>query len=244
MNMKFASFGLQDKNADMLGLSELLVEYPLAEVFIPLSEKNSSFSAPGWSWVSSLVFFINSRRNLVNTSLSIEGIWSEAFCKGMEIKEISSLLNMKDCNGDYFFKRIMLSLPPAVCNSKYVAKLAYIIKKYPLRRFVLPYNKDSESLIADLYRLGISFDLIYDDDFCFRKKPVYSPPVYTDIVQGYSGGLTPGNLVNRLDIISKVNSANTFIYAKNGLHNSFGLLDIEKCARYLARATKWKHNIV
>ena len=237
------SFALADKNADMLGLSELLARFPLAEVFIPLSEKNSSFSSPGWSWLSSLVCFINSKGLSVNMSLSIEGVWSKMFCQGLEIKEIISLLEMKDCNGNLFFKRVMLDLPACLCKNKYVAKLAGIIKQYPHHRFVLPCNKDTMYIIPELYRRhDISFDLIYDtEDAISGDTFEYELPFYPDIVQGYSGNLIPDNVKSRLNVIKEFllrekNSAGAFIYAKYGLQNRDGMFDFIKCVKYLSRA--------
>lgn len=249
MILNFVTCSGTNEFTDIKELVELMHEFPLGEIAVQVSEKQSPKGGARIEWVRELSAYLNENNTAINAALHVNRTWVEELCRGIVVPELQDLLELRDIYELPLFKRIQLNFKlgrDAVredCDDTLVA-LQHHIK----RRFILSYNESNARLVRQLYLLGLRFDCLFDSSFGAGIAPdSRTAPVFTDILQGYAGGITPDNVAAELDKIAKAveNSpaiGNVYIDAQKGLEDEQTHLSLDKCHQYLSNAQKWYHN--
>lgn len=249
MNLVYVTCSGTNEFTNIQEMCELMQAFPLGEIAVQVSEKQSPAGSPRLDWVYELTAYLQTNNISINAALHVNRTWVEQLCRGIVVPELQDLLNLQDCNDLPLFKRIQLNFKIGRddvredCDDTLIA-VQHLIK----RRFILSYNPSNERIIRQLYLKGIRFDCLYDSSFGAGIAPdSRQAPVFADIVQGYAGGITPDNVTAELDkIAAAVEHAPTqgFVYidAQKGLEDEQTHLSLEKCHQYLAAANKWYHN--
>ncbi len=231
---------------DIRELIDLMQEYPLGEIAVQVSEKQSPAGGARIEWVRELSAYLKDNGLSINAALHINRRWVEELCRGIVVPELQELIDLQDVDGLPLFRRLQLNFKlgrddvHADCDETLIM-LQHQIK----RRFILSYNESNERLIRQLYLLGLRFDCLFDASFGAGVLPdTRRAPVFSDILQGYAGGITPDNVRIELDKIANAvtNAAflgNIYIDAQKGLEDEQTHLSLEKCRRYLFNATYW-----
>lgn len=118
-----------------------------------------------------------------------------------------------------------------------------MINLLPEHTFILSYNDANAEIIRKLYQSGVRFDCLYDNSFGEGILPSHRPtPVFGNVFQGYAGGLTPENVEQELDKISRSVHSGLFFFidAEGGLKGKDGHLSLEKCRTFLKNANHWQ----
>ena len=152
-------------------------------------------------------------------------------------------MTLKNPDGGNMVKRIQLNFLIGRDMILDVEKLDWVIGKLHNYRFILTYNEANKKFIDRLYlKRRHNFELLFDNSHGEGKSETnWKPPIYSDIVQGYSGGLSPENVEQALLKISLVNVGDTptWIDAEGKLKGNDGHLDLKKAEAFLEAASKW-----
>lgn len=241
MKLKFISCSGANEHTDIDGLLSLLSEFSeKAEACIQVSGKKASLGSARYLWLKALYEKSLIKNNQANFALHLNQDWVEKFCAGEAVEELSEFLGWKNSAGSPFFGRIQLNFRIGREKTPNPETLINVIAQHPDVRFILSFNDSNAEFIRDLYRKGLRFDCLYDNSHGEGISPEsYAPPAFEDVLQGYSGGISPENVVSVLGKISRSVPADReiFIDAEGKLKGDDGHFCLQKCKMYLENAT-------
>jgi len=223
-------------------LVKMLRPYHRAELGIQVSGTKASFSTARYWWLKILYITLLKEKNPVAVALHINSDWVERFCQGDVAPEIAEWLDLSYANGDPFICRVQLNFKIGREKTPDLDKMLEAIKRFPRQRFIFSYNDDNAEFIQKVHDTGLKFDLLFDSSHGEGILPEsYPAPIFKDGSQGYSGGLSPENVEERLWLITKsVPIGRDFsIDAEGKLKGADKHFSIEKCAQYLKKASRW-----
>ncbi len=242
MNLKFVSCSGANEHTGIDDLLILLSDFsPKAEACIQVSGKKASWGSARYWWLRALFYRAVMTNTVVNFALHLNQDWVEKFCAGQSVGELSEFLNWKNSVGLPFFGRVQLNFRIGREKTPDADILMRVLAQYPDVRFILSYNDSNAEFIRDLYRKGLRFDCLYDNSHGEGiMSEHYASPAFDDILQGYSGGISPENVVSVLKNISCSVSGNReiFIDAEGKLKGDNGHFCLRKCRTYLENALR------
>lgn len=245
MELKFITCSGTNETTSIPELLQLLKEFPRAEIGIQVSEKKGAFGTPRYQWIKSLWRELWTRHESINAALHVNLQWVENFSHGIIARELDEFLSMNTYDGKPFIQRVQLNFKIGREKMPDSDKLILAINHYRRQRFILSYNESNKDLIHELYVRVSNFDCLFDESFGTGKIPEKrKSPVYIDILQGYSGGINPDNVI---DVLNEIVSTDTkgyctegfYIDAQKGLEDEFTHFDLNKCRAYLTKAENW-----
>ncbi len=230
-------------------LVKLMGMYQFGEIAVQVSEKQSSGGNERIEWVRNLAAYIKSRDISINAALHVGHKWVEELCRGNVVPELKQFLDIRDIFNTPLFKRVQLDFKMGRDNISpdCVENLLAAQQKIGLR-FILPYNKENEQIVKMLHLKGLYFDCLHDESPRSGKAlEKWSPPVFSNVMQGYSGGISPSNVydaLGRIMMTVEKSSFNGCIYidAQKGLEEANGRISLDKCHKYLRNAKAWYEN--
>ena len=249
MILNFITCSGTNEFTDIRELVALMQEYPLGEIGVQVSEKQSPKGGARIEWIRELNAYLAEHNIAINAALHINRSWVESLCRGIVVPDLHELLELRDIYGLPMFMRLQLNFKLGRddvhedCDDTLV-ELQHNIK----RRFILSCNKSNERIVRSLYLKGLRFDCLYDSSFGAGIAPdSRQAPMFSDILQGYAGGISPQSVCSELGKISRATdnsatSGNIYIDAQKGLEDEQTHLSLEKCRTYLAYATRWYRN--
>lgn len=234
---------------DIKEMCELMNAYPLSEIAVQVSEKQSPAGSARLDWVRALAAYLTENQLSINAALHVNRTWVEEMCRGIVVPELQELIEMQDIYDLPLFKRIQLNFKLGRDEVREDCDDTLVGLQHRLsRRFILSYNESNKRIVHQLYLKGLRFDCLYDSSFGAGIAPdTRKAPVFTDIVQGYAGGISPDNVVAELEKIASAvenspTTGNVYIDAQKGLEDEQTHLSLEKCHRYLDAVDKWYRN--
>lgn len=241
MKLKFITFSGANEYTDIYKLLNgfSMPLQTVAEVGIQVSGKKASFGSARYWWLQTLYLRQNPWTPSCNFALHLNQDWVEDFCDGTPSAELSEFLSWKNHWCKPFFGRIQLNFRIGREKTPDLGRLLASMRKYPDVRFILSHNDDNAEFIHRLYDTGFNFDCLYDNSHGEGiEASRYAPPAFDNVLQGYSGGISPENVVSVLNNISQSVYADKeiFIDAEGKLKGEDGHLSIEKCKAYLEQA--------
>lgn len=249
MILNFVTCSGTNEFTDIKDLVALMREFPLGEVAVQVSEKQSPAGGARIEWVRQLVAYTNEHNLSICAALHVNRTWVENLCRGIVVPELQEMLQLRDIYGLPFFRRIQLNFKLGRDDvSENCGGTLMALQQRIKRRFILSYNESNAKLIKLLYLKGLRFDCLFDSSFGAGIAPnTRQAPVFADILQGYAGGITPDNVCAELDkIYSVVETSpaigNIYVDAQKGLEDEQTHLSLDKCQQYLANATAWYHS--
>lgn len=241
MKLKFITFSGANEYTDIYKFLNSL-STPLqtvAEVGIQVSGKKAFFGSARYWWLKALWLRQNPWSPSCNLALHLNQDWVEDFCNGTPSAELSEFLSWENCRCKPFFGRVQLNFRIGREKTPDLDRLLASMREYPDVRFILSYNDDNAEFIHRLYDTGFKFDCLYDNSHGEGiEADHYAPPAFDDVLQGYSGGISPENVVSVLNKISQSVPADReiFIDAEGKLKDDAGHFSIKKCKKYLEQA--------
>ena len=247
MNLVYATCSGTNEFTDIKNLVCLMKLYPLGEIGVQVSEKQSPKGGARLEWIHELAAYLKHHHDTINAALHVNRTWVEEMCRGVVVEELEDLLELRDCCGAPFFKRIQLNFKLGRDDVREDCDDAIVMLQRRLgRRFILSFNESNARLVRRLWLKGLLFDCLYDSSFGKGIAPdSREKPVFTNVLQGYAGGITPDNVVTELKKIAKAvdNSpacGRVYIDAQKGLEDNNGHLSLNKCEDYLIKARFWE----
>lgn len=184
----------------------------------------------------------------VYIALHINPGWVEQVCAGSIPLELIEFMNLFGYHhdGGVILERIQLNFLIGREETPDMDKLHRVIEHYNHYnglRFILPYNEPNQKFIDDFFHNHWihNCDLLFDESHGEGKSPKQWQPAVYDVPQGYSGGLSPDNIVQALDSIFAVNEPDTRIWvdAEGKLKGDDGHLSIEKADAFVKKILQW-----
>jgi len=229
-----------------LGIEEtlnLLKVSPLAELGVQAHPSAMMYGLKRNVWFNKLMNAIETSQESPNIALHINYQWCDDMCNNIVPHEIGCWLSCKNKKtGKPIIKRVQLNIGDGTYLFR-AQKVSDLIVRFPDREFILPYNTRVAHKMDMLHNTGAKFKLLFDESYGAGRAPEnYGTPVYSDVNFGYAGGLSPYNVVEKLNKISSLLPYNyeTWIDAEGQLRDIyFGALDLNKARMYLDNALGW-----
>lgn len=246
MDLKFITCSGTNEYTDIPTLVKLLKDFPITEIGVQVSDVKCAYGSHRFKWIKNLVDYVNNSGALINAALHVNLKWVESLGQGIIVPELNDLLEYRDINDDFFFKRIQLNFKIGREEAPDFAKLTSLIHRSAPRRFIMSYNESNAEFIEKMYRHGCLFDCLFDGSFGQGISPTHrQPPVFTDIVQGYAGGISADNVCDVLNEIQQVwqkspTLTGIYIDAQGKLEDENTHIDLAKARQYVQNAYEWK----
>ena len=226
--------------SDIVALSE---RFPIIEWGIQASGKKCAKDSDRFRWIKELQHFLKDKHQAINLALHLNEDWVDGYTSGTIPEEVETLLDMRDCNNAYLFKRIQLNFKIGRNKDPHFSLLMErLLTHAEGKRFILSFNPSNETFIHQMYRYGLrDFDVLYDSSHGegITASKWKEPAFFDDgILQGYAGGLSPDNVANEIAKIRKVIPYNGSFYidAEGKLKGDDKHLSLNKCKEYVCNA--------
>ena len=253
MDLKCVTISGANEHTDIKELVTLVERYYhyegiKIELGIQVSPTKAFFDSDRYKWLMKLH---KQARGYcyVYLALHINPGWVEQVCAGSIPLELIEFMNLFGYyhDGGVILERIQLNFLIGREEAPDMDKLRRVISLYHKFKFILPYNEPNKQFIDDFYfryfgKDGCYFDLLYDESHGEgQSAKQWRPQVYSDVVQGYSGGLSPDNIGQALDSIVANNKPDTkmWVDAEGKLKGDDGHLSLEKADAFMRKIQEW-----
>ena len=224
-----------------------LAHLPHAEIAVQCHPSKMSKGMPRNVWFEELLFAAN-WTSRINLAMHINSEWANDICANGKIPEI--ILNWMQIERTYnnpLVRRIQLNMPRETANNINADALAKIIHDFKNHEFILQYNNKTKDAIEKLHRTGAKFSLLFDASGGNGVSPKeWQKPVYDEHPMGYSGGLSPTNVMRNLGQINALvpDDRSVWIDAEGKLKSQTlfeekPTFDTDLARGYIYRANLW-----
>ena len=241
MKLKCVTCSGANEHTNIEKLVNLFYNYnDKASIGIQVSGKKSSYGMARYWWIKSLCYYLREQEINLNIALHLNQDWVERFCSGDVPDELTEFLSLTFSDGEPFIRAIQLNFKIGREKEPKVATLVRMMKLYSDQIFIISYNDSNAKFVQQLYETGAKFELLFDASFGEGIAPEERlPPVFDNIPQGYAGGLSPENVADEIDKISKVIAGDGYfsIDAEGKLKGDDGHFSLERCRAFLENAS-------
>ena len=249
MNLKCITISGANEHTDIKELIALIWCYFTKgikiELGIQVSPTKAFYGSDRYQWLMELNQRASSDYHCrIPVALHVNPGWVEQICAGFIPLEIIKFMELSCLHGGVAVNRIQLNFLIGREEAPDMDKLRRVIGHYHKFRFIIPYNESNKQFIDGFYfryfgKGDCYFDLLYDESHgegLAAKQ--WRPQVYSDVVQGYSGGLSPENISSELTKIALLNPGNTPVWvdAEGNLKGDDGHLSLEKAEAFIQGA--------
>lgn len=243
MKLKFITCSGANETTQISELGALMASFPKMEIGIQVSGKKCFLGSKRYLWIFDLAHFLYAHNILANIALHINSDWVERFCAGETVTEIEQILALKDHLGQPLVNRLQLNFKIGREKTPDMNMLFKVITQHSSQRFILSYNESNADYIQEFYLRGMKFDILCDSSFGEGIIPKERPEqVFTNILQGYAGGLSSKNVTAELQKLADKlpDSAQIYIDAEGKLKDDKGHFDLAKARIYVENALNWE----
>ena len=233
--------GINEKN-DINDAIEFLKKYKNTEFGVQCSLKTMGYQTAGFEWLKGFLHKLNEEKIENRIALHLNGSFVTSFCDGKVPDEISDLLKIGKA-----ISRLQLNFEigkDVFASGKIpnIKNLEHAVQTVMPRTIILVACQANLSFINPVHYRGTKFDLLFDESFGNGILPdAYKPPVFSDVFQGYAGGLSPENVVEELAKIGKVAKGNIFIDAEGKLKQD-GSFSLDRAEKFVCNALHSQEN--
>ncbi len=242
MNLEYITCSDMREYNEIDDIINLGKKYPMAEFAIQAHPSKFSAYMPRYVWFDTLMH--TARVNDINLAMHVNSEWRTEICHGNIPFEIKRMWDLRRDNGKPVIGRVQVNINGG--NEKYrlyVAKVADIIRAYPDTEFIFQYTPRQNARLKKLNATGAAFSMLFDASGGRGISPrAWRAPVMDNHKIGYSGGLSPENVYEKLDKINLVVPANynTWIDAEGKLKDpNTKQFDIARAEKYIQNTLRW-----
>lgn len=179
---------------------------PRVEIAVQAHPSKMSYRMPRNEWFHELLCYVIRDNIDINLAVHVNREWcDEICCKGKIPQELREFFYLhKKNNAKYLIGRWQLNIPKETVQNINYSALKKLLRSNENKEFILQYNDITRSVPRTLYREA-PFSLLYDASGGRGVAPKrWNAPVYSNVPQGYSGGMSPENVADNLSKISSV----------------------------------------
>ncbi|MBQ0013244.1 MAG: hypothetical protein KBS86_01580 [Proteobacteria bacterium] len=218
---------------------------PLVEIAIQSHPSKMSPGMPRFQWFEELVLRVASdKSSKINLAMHINREYCDSICRFGKIPtEIKQFFDFTYENGSPIIQRIQLNMPADTAKKVNIRKLSELIAADSKREFIFQYNDETKTAVQNMYKMGTCFSVLYDASGGRGMSPAaWQKPVFANRFQGYSGGISPANVIKNLDDINSV------VWAKKrpiwidaeGRLKQYDMFNIDLARTYINNALAWQ----
>ena len=225
-----------------------LARLPLAEIAVQCHPSKMYDGMPRNVWFNKLLAAAKSVPN-INLAIHINQEWATDICAIGKIPEtILNWIQIQREENQPIIQRIQLNMPKAAADNIDANKLAQIIHDFSNQEFILQYNDNTKTAVEKLHRTGAKFSLLFDASGGKGISPEnWQKPVYATHPVGYSGGISPSNVIYNLVLINRLIPKHRSMWidaegklkSPNAVYNK-NMFDCELAKMYVHRANLWQ----
>ena len=181
---------------------------PRVEIAVQAHPSKMSPGMPRNEWFRELLQYVMVDKHKIRLAVHVNREWCDQVCRtGTIPNELIEFFEM--CrNGnvyDALIKRWQFNMPADTAKNINIHALKKLMNLYPEKYFIFQYNNNTSDAIAKLFNANARFSVLYDASGGRGIAPnSWHAPLYSNVPQGYSGGMSPENVVANLDKISDV----------------------------------------
>jgi len=221
-----------------------LAKLPHAEVAVQCHPSKMDYAMPRNRWFDYLVRL--ALYTDMNLAIHINNEWSKDICANGKIPEIIlDWITLEKATNQPVIKRIQLNMSEETAQNIKQHALAQIIHDFPNQEFILQYNNKTKVAVEKLHQTGAKFSLLFDASGGRGVAPnSWQKPIYDEHPMGYSGGMSPENVMQNLNDINMLVPQNRVIWIDaEGKLKPEGekYMDVSKAMRYVKLANSWQH---
>lgn len=225
-----------------------LAHMPRAEIGIQCHPSKMSNNMPRNVWFNELLRAAN-QTSRVNLAVHINCEWADSICAHGVIPEIIlNWIQLEKCHNVPLIRRIQLNMPKSTAANINADALAKIIHDFKNHEFILQYNNNTKDAVEKLHQTGAKFSLLFDASGGNGISPKsWQKPIYENHPMGYSGGMSPYNVMRNLDAINAVVPSNRWIWIdaegklkSQTLFEEKPVFDTDLAKGYVHRANLWQ----
>lgn len=232
-----------------------LARMPHAEIAVQCHPSKMNEGMPRNIWFRELLRESLNLSKPINLAIHINSEWANDICVNGHIPVILSEWMCLKRKNKPLIKRIQINMPEQTANNFNPDYMAAIISwEFPDQEFIFQYNNKTKNAIEKLHRVQVPFSLLFDASGGRGIAPnQWQKPIYENHPMGYSGGISPDNVIRNLNEISKQNPDNSEIWIdaegklKDQTYDLFGekpQFNVDLARAYINRANIWqKKNI-
>lgn len=226
-----------------------LARLPNAEIAAQCHPSKMSHGMPRNVWFTELLHESMQISRPIKLAIHVNNEWANDICvKGKIPETILEWIKLQRYNKP-LIKRIQINMQPQTArdiNPDYMA--AIISWEFPKHEFIFQYNDNTKEAIKKLHNTGIKFSLLFDASGGNGIAPEsWQKPIYETHPMGYSGGISPDNVIGNLRKINALvpNDTPIWIDAEGKLKsaNLFDdktYFDTDLARAYVNRANMWQ----
>lgn len=247
MELRFITCSDPRENNSIKSVLEL-AHLPRAEIAVQCHPSKMSDGMPRNVWFNKLLRVANNTMG-VNLAIHINCEWANDICANATIPyQILEWLNLERVYNVPLIKRVQLNMPKTTAQNINAAALAQIIHDFKNHEFILQYNDNTKAAVEKLHRTGAKFSLLFDASGGTGKSPeTWQKPIYENHPMGYSGGMSPYNVIRNLDKINTLVPADKWIWVdaegklkSPTLFDEKPVFDADLARGYIQRANQWQ----
>ena len=179
---------------------------PRVEIAVQAHPSKMSNGMPRNEWFRELLQYVLFDKLDIKLAVHVNREWCDEICRTGKIPE--DLKDFFDLRHDTnkcstLIRRWQLNMPIDTANNINIHALSKLIDQYPEKRFIFQYNENTKNAVNKLYNAKVRFSVLYDASGGRGISPqLWNAPLYSNVPQGYSGGLSPENIADNLDKIA------------------------------------------
>lgn len=225
-----------------------LAKLPHAEIAIQCHPTKMSNGMPRNIWFNELLTAAKENPTM-KLAIHINTEWANDICVyGMIPGIILDWIRLTNIHNKPIIKRIQLNMPKQTANNIHEYRVARIIDCFPKQEFIFQYNDNTKEAIKKLHEANIRFSLLFDASGGRGIAPSsWQKPIYETHPMGYSGGISPDNVISNLRKIDALvpNDSEIWIDAEGklkstDLFNEKPKFDTDLAHAYVSRANIWQ----
>lgn len=224
-----------------------LARLPHAEIAVQCHPSKMSNGMPRNVWFNELLHEMN-LVNRVALAIHINNEWAHDICtKGIIPETILNWIKIEKQHNKPLIGRVQLNMSKNTADNININALCGVLYDFRHTEFIFQYNDKTKDAIEKLHKTNAKFSLLFDASGGNGIQPTqWQKPIYENHPMGYSGGLSPDNVVGNLRKIEQlVGDDFTWCDAEGKLKSQTlfeekALFDTELAKAYVRRANLWQ----
>jgi len=224
-----------------------LAKMPHAEIAVQCHPSKMSDGMPRNVWFQKLLKQFRDIQKL-HLAIHINKEWADVICCAGKFPDVLlEWIKLRDCANRPVIQRIQINMPDFAVQNIQPDKVAQIINDFHRREFIFQYNDRTKDAIEKIHRTGAKFSLLFDASGGNGIQPqTWQKPIYATHKTGYSGGISPDNVIHNLRQINTIVSPDADIWidaekrlTSNNLFDEKNKFDVDLAKLYVKRANDW-----
>lgn len=226
-----------------------LVRIPHTEIAVQCHPSKMSDGMPRNVWFKDLLRETMQISRTINLAIHINSEWANDICVHGKIPETILEWIKLEKHGKPVIKRIQLNMPKETADNINPDYMAAIISwEFPKQEFIFQYNDNTKNAVEKLHNSMIQFSLLFDASGGRGVAPKsWEKPIYESHPMGYSGGISPDNVIGNLNQINKLVAPDSEIWIdaegklkSSDIFDEKPKFDTELARAYVRRANLWQ----